>query len=336
VTFARKNPPTERRARRAAADWLARHDAGLDAAGEAEFRAWLAQDPRHAAAWEEMAALWRTLDAPRRAGAAPALVAELTARRVRRRRRRTIAASAGALAIAVALAITIVVHPSVPEPRAASDVVMVDPERRLLPDGSVIELKPGAAVDVHFSEHRRDVRLVRGEAHFAVAKDAARPFVVTSGATGVRAVGTAFSVGERVGGVAVLVTEGTVRVSRDTTADEQTLPVSAGHALHVPNSGAPVASLAVETVTPAEIDRRLSWRARRIELSGTPLAAVVAAFNRQNRLQLAVPDPAAAQLRLSGVFRADRPEDFVRLLEANYAIRADRQQPGVISLRSNR
>lgn len=336
MTFARKNPPADRNARRDAAAWLARADAGLDAAGKEEFRRWLEENPRNAAAWEELAGMWRTLDAPRRAGIAPAVVSELAARQSRRRRRRTIGASAGALACAVAIALTIAVRPSVRESPGAGSVVVVEPERRLLPDGSLVELKPGAEVNVSFSEHRRDVRLVRGEAHFAVAKDASRPFVVTSGTTGVRAVGTAFSVGERTGGVAVLVTEGTVRVGREISAGSQTLPVSAGQALHVPDSASSVASLAVEAVTPAEIDRRLSWRARRIELSNTPLADVVATFNRHNRLQLAIADPVAARLHLTGVFRADRPEDFVRLLEANYGIQSDRVNPGSLLLRSAR
>jgi transmembrane sensor len=56
------------------------------------------------------------------------------------------------------------------------------------------------------------VVLERGEAHFQVAKNPARPFVVVARGVEIRAVGTAFSVGLESTRVEVLVTEGQVAV----------------------------------------------------------------------------------------------------------------------------
>src|SRR6185369_2564380 len=41
----------------------------------------------------------------------------------------------------------------------------------VLPDQSVVELNANTEVRVAFSEHRRDLTLTRGEAHFTVAKN---------------------------------------------------------------------------------------------------------------------------------------------------------------------
>ncbi|MGH7956064.1 MAG: iron-containing alcohol dehydrogenase, partial [Opitutaceae bacterium] len=76
--------------------------------------------------------------------------------------------------------------------------------------GSVVELNVDADILVDFSPVRRAVRLVRGEAHFTVATDAARPFVVSAGGVEVRAVGTGFAVHFAPQEIAVLVTEGQV------------------------------------------------------------------------------------------------------------------------------
>lgn len=211
---------------------------------------------------------------------------------------------------------------------------MSKPERRELVDGSVVELDAGAQIEVHFSAVRRDVSLLRGQAHFAVAKNPSRPFVVTTVLGEARAVGTAFSVGLSSVAMDIVVTEGTVAVQRPLGAMRPPVPVSAGSAVAVPAVAASDLPLRVETLAPAEIERRLAWRAPRLHLSNTPLADVVMAFNREGRVQLTVADSNLAGLRLSGVFRADRGEEFVRLLVANYGVRAEHQGSNVIVLRA--
>ncbi len=179
------------------------------------------------------------------------------------------------------------------------------------------------------------MRLVQGEAHFAVAKDPARPFVVTAGNVEVRAVGTAFAVECLPRRINIVVTEGTVAVDRpgaESGAADRVL-VNAGNGLMVPAGDAPVAALRTEALPPAELERRLMWLGPRLELSGTPLAAAVAAFNRENTLQLAVDDPALAQMRMSGIFRADNVDGFVRLLTSNYGVQAERVAENKIVLR---
>lgn len=308
----------------AAADWLARREAGLSASEQAEFSQWLLADVRHAETVAELDAVWRRLQRPRLAGqgaeAAAAVAARVTAR-ARSGRRRAVAYALGGLAAAAALAFAFL-----PSRRAVPTgdlpaTVALKPDLRTLPDGSVVELNGGAEIEVVFTPERRGIRLVRGEAHFDVAKDAARPFVVNAGSVNVRAVGTAFVVRVEPEQVGVLVTEGRLAVDR-VVAPNQPAIIAAptylgkGHSLSVPLAAAataPAVALPRE-VSAAELARALAWRGQRVEFSDTPLTEAVALFNRQNRVQIALADDGLGQVRISGIYWADDPEGFVRLM----------------------
>ena len=60
--------------------------------------------------------------------------------------------------------------------RLSSKTIALAPDRRTLPDGSVIELNAGAEIAVNFTPAQRGVRLLRGEALFAVAHNPGSPF----------------------------------------------------------------------------------------------------------------------------------------------------------------
>lgn len=317
-----------------AADWLVRSHGHLSSDEHAELQRWLSADPRHQAAYTELGETWRTLTEPRATGHAEELVRELESRRQRRAARRRAFALAGfGLAAAAALAFSLVpLRPPAPAPTIAT--VAVSPDRQALPDGSTVELNAGARIAVDFTAAKRGVRLLAGEALFAVRKDAARPFVVTAGGVEVRAVGTAFSVRHAEGQVGVLVTEGRVAVERAAAPDsDHSAPgsrpppvafVNAGAKLDLPVDLPAGTALEIKPISPEEVAAALAWRGKRVEFSGTPIAEAVELFNRQNRLQLAVVDKAFAQHQVSGIFWADDPEGFVRLLETGMGATAER------------
>ncbi len=203
-----------------AAQWAVRHAAGLGPQERAEFERWLEADPRHYAAFAEADLALSVLSPPRAARDRNSLRRELAAweerRRLRRQRQKWFAFAAVGLAAAAALALVVRLPDwdRKPAPAAAPGVatMAVRPLVQQLPDGTVIDLNASAEVAIEFTPEVRGVRLVRGEAHFAVAKDAARPFVVSVGSVKVRAVGTAFNVRFEPAAVQVLVTEGQVAV----------------------------------------------------------------------------------------------------------------------------
>lgn len=210
------------------------------------------------------------------------------------------------------------------ESATVATLVRAQPERRTLADGSVVELNTGAEIDVDFSRAQRAVRLRRGIAHFTVTKDPARPFVVAAEPGEVRAVGTAFTVRAEGQEAAVLVTEGTVAVSRSAAGAREPTLVNAGHRVALPAAADASAALQVEPVTESELARLQAWRAPRLIMNETPLADVVAAMNRENTLQLSVDDAALGRMKLNGVLRADDAAGFVRLLETSYGVEAER------------
>lgn len=122
------------------------------------------------------------------------------------------------VALAAAAAITLVVWLWFPLAKPSEEGPVftakgAEPRILRLPDGSHVELKPDSEIVEQFAPRERRVRLVRGEAHFAVTKNHGRPFIVETNGVMVRAIGTAFNV--RLGAMAVeiLVTEGKVYVA---------------------------------------------------------------------------------------------------------------------------
>ncbi len=323
-----------------AAEWLTRRDAGLSAAERREFDRWLAADRRHRDAYAAMEAAWQVVTQPSRHGLGEEVLDELAARAARRGRRRTgwslvlTGMAAAAVAIVWLRPAPVTVAPLNDLDRVAAASVVARPERHVLTDGSAIELKAGAEFEAIFSKRERRVRLTRGTAHFAVAKDPGRPFVVVAGATAVRAVGTEFVVQFAPTNVDVLVTEGLVQVapSADTAATDPVL-VSAGRRAVVVAGETTFVRPEVEVVSPAAMADALKWRTQRVEFSGLPLAEVVAVFNRVNAVQLTLVEPDLAALRVSGIYWTDNPIGFAQLIAASFDLRVEQPTASVVALR---
>ncbi len=263
----------------------------------------------------------------------------------RRARRRT----AGAIAAGVLLAaVGVTWQRPAPLPAAPAVAATLAPTQQILADGSEVELNGDAAVRVEFGPAVRRVVIVRGEAHFEVKSDPARPFVVVAGDVAVRAVGTAFAVHLASAGVDVLVTEGRVAVDRAAAsaaleaapATPETAPaaplalIAAGARVTVaPADLAPAAAAPVVTpVTAAEMAARLAWRVPRLEFNDTPLHEAVALFNRHGRVRLALAEPALGDLRVSGNVRADNVTALLDLLRADYGVAAEQRDGRAIVL----
>jgi transmembrane sensor len=227
----------------------------------------------------------------------------------------------------------------------------------VLNDGSVLELNGDTVADVAFQPTERRVRLLRGEAHFTVAKNASRPFWVEAGGVAVRAVGTAFNVRLGARDIEVLVTEGKVSVSeanpliaavRNTPAEftattggartpvPDTFLVANERAVvskvRAATSGALTAPV-VERVAPEVVRDALAWQGPRLVFVDTPLAEVIAQFNRRNPVQLVLADAKLATLPVGGSFRPENVEAFVRLLESGFDIQSERRGADEIVLR---
>jgi transmembrane sensor len=329
-----------------AAAWLAQRDEGLTPEEAAEFARWQQADPRHAAAVARLDATWTTLQQLRTFR--PQAQAHPDRDLLRRPRARIVrfptTVIVGLIATAAALAVIAWVSrpffktPNRIEP-ASEYVTTADGYQRVtLSDGSILELNASSEVRVAFEAAVRRIALVRGEAHFTVAKNKSRPFIVEAKNIRVRAVGTAFNVRMADENIEVLVTEGKVSVRNDPAlADDATgssdRMLRAGERLAVTNGEAKAALPPAEAVSPAIVREMLSWQIPRLRFVETPLVEVIAQFNRRNQVQLELGDPALASLPVDGSFRPDNVEAFVRLLESSGAVRAERVSAERIVLR---
>lgn len=285
--------------------------------------------------WEE-----RPLDWPRSAGQVDQVLAALKLRERRQRRRRITAATSAALLMLGGVWFAADFRPATSPPPAvvaAPTYRISAPERRILPDGSVVDLQPGAELVVNFSSGSagpRRVELVNGIAFFQVAKNPERPFIVASGGVGFRAVGTAFSVKLSASAVEMIVTEG--RVAIDEVAGAPTSPssvpiVPAGSSAVV-DLRRPEAGPVITATTPADEGSKLAWRVPRLEFNETPLVEVVELLNRQSGNRLSLASAELGRVEISGALRADNIEPLLQMLEANYGIRVVRETDGRIEL----
>jgi transmembrane sensor len=336
-----------------ASDWLTLRTEGFSSAQKREFERWCDADPRHAAAVARLEAACALLDKMPlvRAELQPVVEFPVKPRAIVPERTYPVLRVIFATAAAAALALASFgwwqwshPHPSAPMIYATSTGGY---ERVVLAEGSVVELNADSEVRVALLPKERRVALSRGEAHFTVAHDTARPFIVSAQGVVVRAVGTAFNVRLASTSVEVLVTEGKVSVTDPVTpsaaaaltllaANERTL-IATAPAL---SAAAPTASLApapiVEKITSEAIREALSWQERKLVFAETPLRDVVAQFNRRNRLQLVLGDATVAERPVGGTFAADNVEGFVRLLEGSGTIAVERRDELTVVLRAAR
>ncbi len=325
----------------AAVDWLCERAEGFGPGRAAAFAAWRAADPGHDQAVIQTERAMALLDE------LPAVRAPLAARLAelaqpaasappRLRFRPAVWMSGLAAALALAAGLSILVTPRIAE--AKRYVTAAARQQQIaLNDGSVVNLNVSSDVRVQLLPKERRVTLAAGEAHFAVAHDTARPFIVTAAGVSVRAVGTAFSVRVGATGVEVLVTEGRVEVTREAVAPAMTgapgaVQLAAGERT-VLGRAAASATPTIEAVTGDALTAAVRWHSRVMTFSDLPLRDAVGLFNRRNALQLVLADEKIGDVRIGGTFAAEQVEAFVRLIEKDGDIVAARRGPGEIVLR---
>ena len=205
-------------------------------------------------------------------------------------------------------------------------------ENVTLADSSVVELNASSRVEVALTDRLRTVRLVEGEAHFQVAKDQSRPFLVEVGEVTVRAVGTAFNVRHSDEGVEVLVTEGLVELISGQGSGKVSR-LGAG-ALAWVKRGAGELVPAVRSVDVEEMARMLAWKGVRLKFEEVTLEEAIARFNEANALQVVIADESLKSRRIGGSFLAADLEGFLRLLRMDGSVVVEQEESGVWVLRT--
>src|SRR5882757_1371774 len=350
-----------------AADWFVDFRVGdTDAEMREGFNAWLRQAPQNVQAYLEIARTYSELPALNPDGnvdaeeliayarsdanvvtlpTAPAVAnssVSVASQKTSRNRR----------GLAIAASLFMVVLGTVIWSQLRDDIYSTDiGEQRLitLVDGSTIDLNARTRIRVRITGDLRLVQLVEGQALFKVAKDKARPFVVRSDDTRVRAIGTQFDVYRRKTGTTVTVLEGRVEVvpvGSDAHSVPESVESQSGNVGSVRPKGNRTASAESHrrdgrdarafvlgegeqvTISPdlvskpvqANVGFTVAWTGRMIAFEASPLTEVVEEFNRYTRRKLVIGDSRIETLHISGIYSSTDPASLVRFLRTQQGI----------------
>lgn len=209
-----------------------------------------------------------------------------------------------------------------------------------LADGSVIELNTNSRIQVDYTDRRRSITLLQGEAHFKVSKDPDHPFEVYAGEGRVSAIGTAFVVRLDHQALKVTVTEGKVALAaiKQLSAPDVSLSVSEqpdipdGMKENVTDLGSLVAGEmvvfeplkttsvvdTVEILDEQVLERQLAWRGGMLLFTGDPLKEVISEINRYTTMNIEIVDPAISELRIGGQFKVGETEAMLNVLAVSF------------------
>ncbi|MFK0093238.1 FecR family protein [Pseudomonas sp. NPDC090592] len=300
-----------------AAEWLVRLDDQPSGRDREAFRAWLAQDSEHLEAFQRMQETLAPLQLLKQAPARSAL------RALKQQRRSAQALKALALAAVLALPLGMLVQQGPAYLLADIRTGSGEWATRQLPDGSLLRLDGGSAVDLDFDERTRTLHLLRGEILVDVAKDAGRPFKVVTEHGSVRALGTRFVVEQLAESSRLAMVESSTEV--DSHGRQRV--VSAGQELYFDATGPGE----VQAIDGRSVEQ--AWARHQLVVRERPLVEVLEQLGRNHSGYLLFDRKALANIRVTAVLPADDSERALRLLARSLPLGIDHYTPWITRVR---
>lgn len=233
----------------------------------------------------------------------------------------------------------------------------------VLADGSNIVLNADSQLQASFSDTSRNIWLVKGEAHFSVAKDKTRPFNVFAANGRVQAVGTAFSVDVAQSEMEILVTEGQIALALTTQKNSVTnlteafarsnldaglynknmqdiTFMGAGDYLKFSSSSDfEQTKLSIKNnikqLSDSQIEAKQAWKKGELMFTGQSLIDVVQQLKRYSTTQIIIADPSLAELKIGGRFKFNQLDTLLKNLELNFDLTVRETSPGQITITKN-
>lgn len=286
--------------------WFVRIQSG-DATGEehAAHARWMS-DPANLQEYMKVAALWSDLD----------LINDPRGHHIQAPKTGNVLSRRSFIAgCCTALAAAGVVTVSVPIAAWTADYSTGTGEQRVvdLADGSTASLDAKTAITLDFTEATRTLRLLRGRAFFDVANDASRPFRVEAGDGSTTALGTRFAVHKWAGNVTVCVEESAVSV---VASDLTSATVRPGENVTYATGGG------VGAIEQVDAEAATAWRRGKLIFENRPLGQVIVEVNRYRTGMITMTDTALSDMRVSGIFSIDSPNDVLDAITSALPVRA--------------
>ncbi|MCR9279036.1 MAG: FecR domain-containing protein [Pseudomonadaceae bacterium] len=335
--------------------WLAllRRDF-VSVAHQAEFAQWLARDPAHQLAFDEVTELWaalaepiaqiaerkalptsepstpaKTIAYPANSDALPEPLGISNQKRRAAPIRYALAAST-LLIVAAGLVVSALsfspINGSVGERwaglwqglttsgQAAIATVLGEQRSLQLQDGSQVTLNTNSELYVTLAADRRQMTLAAGEAYFDVAKDASRPFEVSAGEWTVTAIGTAFSVHLN---SAQDVRPGSAAVASIQVVVEEGIVELRGRTGEAVRLGANEQALVSKGdihSSSVHANDATAWRHGQLIYSDVPLATVISDLNRYLPHPMTIGNDELAATKVSAVLQLSKQSDMLNAL----------------------
>lgn len=300
-----------------ATQWLVGLDSGR--VDEAQFEAWRAADPRHAAAFAQVLATWERTGALRASPLRPdaPFPGETAPRAPALTRRRMMAGGAVAAVLAGTVSGALLLG-------GRSRMITQVGERRTvrLPDGSAAELNTDTLLSWDFSGARK-VWLERGEVALSVNEARTLPPLLLHG-HGLRArlQPGRYNLRLYADGPVLTAFSGGGEIRTDSGAPMRLAPMQ-----RVSERGGAAQARAI---TPSDADAASAWRRGEIVFNGMPLDRAILEFNRYLDRKLVIGDPQIGAIRLGGRFFVDDPDSFLRSLHEGFNIAASPGPDGIV------
>ena len=203
-----------------------------------------------------------------------------------------------------------------------------------LEDGSKLTLNTASRAVVAFEGAQRKVTLERGQALFEVAKNKARPFIVTAGDRRVTALGTAFDVRLTDRMFEVTLIEGRVAVEAAPSPEQAAVPAAEPMQREELVPGQQLVALAAKApiVRSADVRRVTSWRNGQVIFENDALGGAIDEMNRYARKRVTLADPQLASLKISGAFDTGDTTVFIEALTQYFPIDIQSQTEDAVIL----
>lgn len=281
-----------------AAAWLGRLRADDKKPGdERAFRAWLAESPEHAAAFEAVTEIWEVAGA---AWSEPVTSVRVAAHPTRRR---MLLASVGS---AAAASVGLVVWQSAYA--GVYETTIGEQRHVVLPDGTQVFLDTDTRIHAAYNSQMRVVALERGRCNFHVMESDNRPFVVNAAAQRIVAERTTFDVRRDGDEICVVLVQGSASVSNTSTGTHRRDMIRAGQRLRATNDQSRIDS---PNLVPL-----LAWQTGQAVFDNETVAGAIREMNRYSVVHIEVADGAVARMRISGVYRVGDNAAFARSVAA--------------------
>ncbi|WP_411727772.1 FecR family protein [Methyloglobulus sp.] len=187
-----------------------------------------------------------------------------------------------------------------------------------LADGSHLLLNTNTAVSVDYTESLRHITLRHGQAQFTVAKDTNRPFEVASGGLAICALGTVFEVYNPGSGEMSITVQEHAVAAKLQKAENIQVEIKEGQRLRYDYKG----HLTIpETVNLAQAS---AWKQLKLFMNDWPLAELIAELDRYRTGRIFISDPSLKNLRITGAFSLDNPDETLAKVRTVLALQETR------------